>query len=118
MRERTIKSINDKLIWFVIYMIPILLYVVVSHHNALLSYTEFLNTTGLNILSTGVIYDTFNSLFGASGILPMFSESSFILHYMTYMVSITLIHITFDVIVFIPRLFHTFMDKLDGGELL
>lgn len=118
MRERTIKSINDKLIWLVVYILPAVLYVIASNHNSLLPFNEFLLTSGFGVLTNGVIYDMFASLFGSTGIVPIFSDNSFILSYITYMVGVTIIHVTFDIVVFLPRLFHQFFEKLNKGELL
>lgn len=64
-----------------------------------------------------LVYNAFNSIFGSeSSILPIFVEGSFIPKYLTYMGWIYVLHVVFDLLVFIPRLAHKWLGKVYNDE--
>lgn len=76
------------------------------------SLRAFMDNCGFSSASDNVIYTSLEELFGNNGHLPLFAQSSdSIISYIVYVVNIELIHIAFDVIVFIPRLCHKWVGK-------
>lgn len=120
MRERTLKSLFDKIMWYGVYLFPLIAYVALLfsfQYNGTGSYIpfeEFMLDLGFGY---GAIYDVFVSLFSDGGIFPMM-EFGGMLAYANYLVFVTILHVIFDVIVFIPRLFHNFLDSLEKGDII
>jgi len=73
--------------------------------------------TGITITRDNVVYSALDGLFGATGILPIITNSS-ILYYFVWFVFVELIHLAVDFLVFIPRLCHKWLACLtkDGDE--
>lgn len=117
MRKRNFNHIVDTVFWYFIYTFPLLIVLVMSiHRGETISLSEFFTTNGYNVLSNGLIYDALSSLFGADGILPLFSGDSGVLYMASWFISCMLIHLAVDFIVFIPRLAHKFMSKFSQEE--
>lgn len=119
MRERTLKSLFDKVMWYCIYLFPIIAYVALlftfqfNGSNDYVTFDLFMGQLGFDY---GPIYDVMLNLFSDGGIVPMMDEGGF-LSYANYLVFVTILHVVFDTVVFIPRWFHNFLDKLEGGRL-
>lgn len=108
----------DKIFWFLITFLPIILYAIFLFANgsgAFLGFDKFLQTifdydypTGL---SKNPIYEVLFALFSFSdtSVFPFLPHS--LLYLITYMASIEVVHVCFDVIVFIPRLAHKWISK-------
>lgn len=86
--------------------------VIYNDSSAVKTLVEFMQGHGL-VLANFSIYGALDSLFGDSGTLPLFDSTygSDIFMYITYCVNIEIIHVFFDVIVFIPRLAHKWVGK-------
>lgn len=119
MRERTLKSLFDKIMWYGIYLFPLIAYVALlftfqfNGSNAYVDFASFMSDLGFD---HGVVYEVVVNLFSDGGVVPMADELGFIA-YANYLVFVTILHVVFDTIVFIPRWFHNFLDKLEGGRL-
>lgn len=120
MRERTLKSLFDKIMWYGIYLFPLIAYVALvfsfqyNGSNDYISFGLFMDNLGFDF---GPIWDILEELFGdGGGILSMVDEYGFI-SYANYLVFVTIFHVIFDVIVFVPRLFHDFLERFNGGTL-
>lgn len=108
----------DKLIWFLITLLPIILYAVYLFANrsgTLLGFEKFLQTifnydypTGL---STNPICKVLFTLFSFSDTSAFAFLPHSMLYLLTYMASVEVVHVCFDVIVFIPRLAHKWISK-------
>lgn len=108
----------DKIFWFLLTLLPIILYVVYLFANrsgTILDFNKFLQTifnfdypTGL---SKNPIYNVLFALFSFSetSVFPALPFS--FLYLFTYMASVEVVHVCFDVIVFIPRLAHKWISK-------
>lgn len=121
MRQRTIKNIADRLFWLVVALLPILIYIgtFISYRlttvtDTLPTFAEFMANFGVS--QTSIVYTSIADLFGANGILPLFANNNAILLYMAYFVSIEIVHLAVDFLVFIPRLAHKWMEKLTINE--
>lgn len=123
MRERTLKSLFDKIMWYGIYLFPLLAYLCICFSiqgseiiDGTLPYdfTAFMYDLGF---SFGPIDLLFGEIFGDGGLLHMV-EYGGMLSYANYLVFVTILHVIFDIIVFIPRLFHNFLESLEKGDII
>lgn len=116
MRERTQKNLFDNIFWYVLYLVPIIIWIVVSFRSGqIVSLSSAIDSMGIKILESNQIYNNLMQVFGTSGILPLFANSDFIL-YISYFVSVFLIHLFVDFLLFIPRIAHKWLNKLYGGD--
>lgn len=122
MRKRTMSAIADHLYWLFVALLPLVCYLIQFLSYELTSVTDSLPTflsfmQSFGISTDSVIYSVLDDLFGASGILPMFSAgSNAVLLYLSYFVMVQIIHLAVDFLVFIPRLSHKWMEKLTCTE--
>lgn len=120
MRERTIKSIFDKVMWYGAYLFPLIAYVALlfsfqyNGANSYIPFDKFMFDLGFG---HGEVFLVFGDIFGDGGLFPMADYAGFFA-YANYLVFITILHVIFDVIVFIPRLFHNFLDSLEKGDII
>lgn len=108
----------DKILWFLILLFPMIswcLYLFSFNgygdtSSSLVSFWTWLNNQiiGSNV-SNNVVYVALSNIFGASGVFPVFG-TSFLL-FITYLVNVEIIHVCFEVLVFIPRLAHKWISK-------
>ena len=108
----------DKIFWFLLTFLPVILYAVylfANRSSTFLTFDKFLQTvfnydypTGL---SNNPIHKVLSSLFSFSdtSVFPFLPFS--LLYIFTYMASVEVVHVCFDVIVFIPRLAHKWISK-------
>lgn len=122
MRKRTMSAIADHLYWLLVALLPLFCYLIQFLSYELTSITDSLPTflsymQSFGISTDSVIYSVLDDLFGANGILPMFSAgSNAVLLYLSYFVMVQIIHLAVDFLVFIPRLSHKWMEKLTCTE--
>lgn len=118
MRKRTIQFGLDRLMWYIIYLFPVLLVLlsaVVTPLGDIITTID--NSPFVSAFTSTDVYTALNELFGTDGLLPMFtgSTATLILSYMTYFVHVLIIHLAVDFLVFIPRLAHKWFNKVLGG---
>lgn len=106
----------DKLFWFFVSFAPLIFYALylVSHfkQTEYFSFYVFLsNYLGLFFSSNSVFSSLFSTIFGPSGIFPVFSAQSGWLVFFSYLATIEVVHVLFDVMIFIPRLAHKWISK-------
>lgn len=117
MRKRTINHLSDSIMWYLIYLFPLLVILMgVFYNNTPMTfYNEFLSW--FNLSTGNFVYDALEDLFGTGGILPLFTGNwSFFISYATYFISVMLLHLAVDFLVFIPRLAHKYMNCLTNTE--
>lgn len=124
MRKRNILILIDRLFWAIIWLIPILAYLLsplgyelASDTGVLPSFSNYMVQFGVS--TDNVVYTALNSLFGDDGVIELFASNSAIMLYFTYFVCIELMHLFIDFIVFIPRLTHKWLNIMtrEGDEL-
>jgi hypothetical protein len=116
MRKKTLNDLIDNIFWYAIYMLPILcMLLVIYQTGAFVSLSSALSSVGLGILIDNPILLTISGIFGAGGVLPLF-QSTDILVYICYFVSVFILHLLVDFVLFIPRLCHKWMKSLYGGN--
>lgn len=106
----------DKIFWFFISFAPLIFYalylVSFSDKTQSLSFYVFLsNYLGLFFSSNSVFSSLFSTIFGPSGIFPVFSAQSGWLVFFSHLATVEVVHVLFDVMVFIPRLAHKWISK-------
>lgn len=108
----------DKLFWWIVILFPIfayLLFLITASLNQVTSeitFAVFLNERlGIFQSMNSTISIPFYRIFGPDGIIPMFSNNSGLIQLFAYFVSVEVVHVFFDIIVFIPRLAHKWISK-------
>lgn len=109
----------DKIFWFVVSFFPLfswLLYLFSfsSYTGSPLTFFAWLeqNFVFMGQISKSVIYSTFYQIFSitsADSLFPVLSTS--LMAFFTYLVTVEIVHVIYDVIVFIPRLAHKWISK-------
>lgn len=112
MRKKTIKCLVDEIFWGLIYMLPLFAMLLVTYRTGtLVGVSEAMSSIGFNVVTDNFIVNSLASVFGASGVVPMFSND--ILVFMGYFICAWILHIMVDVLLWLPRWFHKLMS---GGE--
>ena len=123
MRKRTIANLVDSFFWLLVAILPIVLYLITCFSYKLTNATDsvvaflpFMKSLGL--VDSGLIYKSLSDLFGTAGILPLFSaENNAILVFLSYFVSVEIVHLAVDFLLFIPRLGHKYMNTFTQNEV-
>ena len=115
MRKRTITKLFDTGMWYILYMLPILLMLLYWFKTGSISLVNTMSDAGLGIVTNNPIYDSLNSIFGVGGTFPLFANAD-VICYMTYFISVFIIHLAVDFLLFIPRLCHRWMRCLGGDD--
>lgn len=120
MRKKTIKNLCDSVFWYIIYLLPLLMALLpmfgmfggtdLTNYTPYDVFSNYLDTA-LNTFGVGdsAIWYALYDLFGANGVLPLFLSGTAI-SYMTYFVSMVLVHLAVDFLLFIPRIAHKFLN--------
>lgn len=122
MRKRTLAEIWDKIFWGIIYLLPIIIYMTIlalykPDYQGDFSFfiTLFNDVIDGFMSSDNPIYLVFEQVLGGMVINDegwiMFGWYSPIIGYLTYCALISIAHVFFDIMVFIPRLAHKWLGK-------
>ena len=123
MRKRTIANLVDSFFWLLVAILPIVLYLITCLSYKLQSSTDTLTAflpfmKNLGLMDNGLIYNSLSDLFGSGGILPLFSaENNAILVFLSYFVSVEIVHLAVDFLLFIPRIGHKYMNTFTQNEV-
>ncbi len=114
MRKKSINNFFDSALWYLVYMLPLLCFVLlVSKTGQLVPLAECMSSCGLGILTDNVVYTALNSIFGASGVLPLFMSADILL-YFSYFICVWICHLAVDILLWIVRYAHKLMDNFGG----
>ncbi|MBE5735422.1 MAG: hypothetical protein E7361_03145 [Clostridiales bacterium] len=114
MRKKTINHFFDNLMWNLLYLLPIICFIIsINTSGQLISFTDCMTSCGFGILTDNIVFVALNSLFGVGGILPVFVSTDLLL-YFSYFICIWLCHIAVDVLLFLIRYAHKLMDSFGG----
>lgn len=118
MRKRTITHFFDTLMWYLLYLLPIIVFLFALVAMPLPDLCAYVANSPISAIKDTFVFQGFDSVFGANGLLPMFTGSVnvFLLYYATYFVYVMLLHLFVDFLVFIPRLAHKWMSALGGSK--
>ena len=115
MRKRTINHFFDNVFWYILYILPLILIALTFYRTgSLVNLSTCFSELGLSVFTSNTIYTTFIDLFGSAGVLPLFSQPV-IFEILTYFVSVFLLHMAVDFILFIPRIAMHWLEKCYGG---
>lgn len=116
MRKRNISFLFDHVMWYLLYLLPVFMLVVLTCVlRQAVSFESVFELVGLNIATNSVVYTTLVSICGSVGVLPLFGSLD-ILIYLTYFVNVFIVHLLVDFVLFIPRLAHKWMSKFGGDD--
>ena len=122
----------DKWFWFILAIFPIVTYLIylfgfysggfistetVSEnittyaYNSPLSFSSFMLDLLTFYAGDGPVRDVLFSILGPGGIFPLFAQGWGFLSYFVYFISLHIVHVLVDVLVFIPRFAHKIMSK-------
>lgn len=127
MRKKTIKNLCDNVMWSIIYLAPLILTALLAlgawNGDWFATWIDFSgdfldlpwNSTLYGLLNawgftdSGIVYNALKSLFGQGGVLPLIVDRAMLI-YMSYFVTMVLVHLAVDFLLFIPRIAHKFMN--------
>ena len=119
MRQRTVNNLADTIFWYLLYFLPVLAYLLYTlaegTSNSVISLSAFFTEIGLGIFTDNIIYTSISSIFGSSGVFPLFTNDTLIC-ILTWFVSVFICHLLIDFILFIPRICHKWLKKATQGD--
>ena len=109
----------DKIFWFVVSFFPLFSWLVYlfsfsSYTASPLTFYAWLdqNFGFMGQIQNSVIYSTFYQIFSITSVDSLFPVlSTSLMAFFTYLVTVEIVHVVYDVIVFIPRLAHKWISK-------
>lgn len=113
MRKKTLNHLYDLLYYAFFMIIPIVAFLIANIHHSDVTLLSFFNEFGIN--SSNVIFIAFQDFFGSTGFLPLIADNSTLFYMFTYMSVIVLMHLVFDLLVFIPKLAHHYLNIFTRG---
>ena len=114
MRKKSISHFFDTVFWYILYTLPLFTFLISSFRSStIVTLSECMTNFGLGVSSSSVVYTTLSELFGASGVLPLFASTD-VLFFATYFINVMLLHVIVDVLLFIIRLCHKWLDDFGG----
>lgn len=121
MRKKTISNLVDHAYWLLVAILPILVYAFTCLSYELSTSSDTLPTfaqmlSDFGILETSICYTVLSDIFGSSGILPLFASDSVVLLFLSYFVTVEIVHLAVDFLLFIPRLSHKWMEKVTCND--
>lgn len=119
MRKRNIKTFADTFMWYIVYTLPLLAYMLYmlampSTSTSVVDFATFMTSSGFALSSVNPVYTAIASVFGNGGIMPLFNDVGIVM-YVAYFASCIIVHIAVDVLVFIPRIAHNYLDGFTKG---
>lgn len=110
MKKDKVLDILDNVFWYIIYMLPVVAYLISICGNGDSSITIVQYFDQFFALSDdNMILSSLQSIFGSDGVFQIFDNSSYVFRLLTYFVSCFIFHIAIDFLLFIPRLCHKWM---------
>lgn len=114
MSKKKINYLYDLLYYAIFMLIPVIAYIIHLHHFDNITLMSFFQEFG--ILSDNIIFTTLVDMFGTNGYLPLIDSTSTLFYLFTYMAIVVLIHLVYDVIMFIPKLAHKYLSSYAERE--
>ena len=119
MRKKTLNRFFDYFFWFLLGVVPLILYVVYVAKNGNFDFTiiDMFESIGFGLVvdSSNVVYTALSSIFGVGGILPFISSNG-LLYFLSYFIIVFILHLFIDFVLFIPRLAMKWLDSFYGGD--
>lgn len=99
-----------KAFWYLVLALPVLAYIFALWGGNAVSFADVASQFALP-LQDSVVGSTISGIFGADGVLPLVTAD--FMAYFNYFVGVELIHITIDVLLFLPTLLQKCWERLD-----
>lgn len=115
MRKRTINCLFDNILWYIVYLLPLVFAILYWFRIGTIDIASVFTLGGFELFADNIVYTTLNSIFGSSGIVPLFSGNG-ILMYLSYFIICMIIHLAVDTLLFIVKLSHNWLDGIVGGK--
>lgn len=117
MRKKTVKCVADTIFWYGLYFLPVLGYLLFllaepSTGTSVMSFSAWIDSA--DFFSGGVVYDVLDSIF-ATGDYG-FQLPDGIIVFFSWFVSVYLMHLAIDFLLFIPRIAHKWLNCFTRGE--
>ena len=112
MRKKTLVNIAEHIMWGLIVILPLIVWVI-SQNNGTNTFVGVMSEFGIS--TDNVVYSSMSDLFGSSGVLHFFNVDSTLLLYFTYFIIVEILHVIIDILLFIPRLSHKWINQFTGG---
>lgn len=121
MRKRTFNHILNKLFWHILYILPLIVFIICLTFNVNTSGDSEFNFVKsidvesaiaqvwevcLPVSSNNVVSQAFDSISVHFNMQYLFGQDSFLNCFFTYYVYVVIFHILVDVLLFIPKLAH------------
>lgn len=119
MRKKTIAFGLDKLMWYIIYLFPVLLVLLSTINTPLADIIAYVRDNRfVTDLANTEIYGSLAQIFGSGGLVPLLDGvvEQCVLSYCTYVVIMVIIHLAVDFLAFIPKFAHKCFDHFLGGS--
>nr|DAV80602.1 MAG TPA: hypothetical protein [Inoviridae sp.] len=109
----------DKIFWFIISFFPLFSWLIYlfsfsGYTASPLTFYAWLeqNFGFLGQIQESIIYSTFYQIFSITSVTSLFPAlSPSLMAFFTYLVTVEIVHVLYDIIVFIPRLAHKWISK-------
>ena len=105
-------DVIDVLLWILLAIAPLVLYMIYTANGAVanpLPFSEYVGEKlGFFVPWSNVITETLTGVFGENGVFPILSDN--VVMFLTYFCVMGLAHLVVDVLLFLPRLFHGWID--------
>lgn len=115
MRKKTIKYLCDNVLWYLIYLLPLIFAVVHWYKIGVVDIAGVFALGGFELVADNIIFTCLNSIFGATGVVPLFADTGLLL-YFSYFIICWIVHLAVDVLLFIVRWSHSMLDGFLGGK--
>lgn len=103
-----------KLLWYFILALPLLSYAILCI-NGTPTLSNVVAQFNNSLVSNNTVYSVMKDIFSANDFL-LCGITDGMLQYFAYFVTIEFIHIVLDVILLLPQICHSFLEKCFGGE--
>lgn len=128
MRKKTVKCIADEIFWLVLSFLPVigyLIYLLAYGQNAgavtesglgatVLSFGSFMSYSGFHMVGSNLFYPVFTNILGPTGVMPLLNDV--LVRFFSYFCCIQVMHLLVDVLLFVVRLAHKWMNKATQGD--
>lgn len=109
----------DKIFWFIVSFFPLFSWLIYlfsfsSYTASPLTFLAWIeqNFGFMGQMQQSVIYSTLYQIFSITSVASLFPAlSTSLIAFFTYLVTVEIVHVVYDVIVFIPRLAHKWISK-------
>ena len=115
MRKKTINCLFDNVLWYLVYLLPLISFGILLIGNSATTLSSAMSSVGLGILTDNIVFTSLNGIFGSGGVLPLFISTDILL-YFSYFVCCWLCHIVVDVLLFLVRWAHSLMSSFGGDK--